>query len=123
MSSWSELRWRDGVTCPQCGSDRVPRLAKQLRWKCRTKLPLQQFTLVTGTILEDSPLPLAKWLPAIWLIVNCKNGVSSYEIARSIGETPKTGWCMGHRIRLALHAGSFAKLVGDAEVDEPFIGC
>ena len=116
------LRWPDGVTCPQCGSDRVTWLAKQRRWKCRTKHPLQQFTLKTGTIFEDSPLPLAKWLPAVWLIVNCKNGVSSYEIARSIGVTQKTGWFMGHRIRMALHAGSFAKLVGEVEVDETFIG-
>ena len=116
------LRWPDGVTCPQCGSDRVTWLAKQRRWKCRTKHPLQQFTLKTGTIFEDSPLPLAKLLPAVWLIVNCKNGVSSYEIARSIGVTQKTGWFMGHRIRMALHAGSFAKLVGEVEVDETFIG-
>ena len=116
------LRWPKGVTCPQCGSDRVTWLAKQRRWKCRTKHPRQQFTLKTGTIFEDSPLALAKWLPAVWLIVNAKNGVSSYEIHRSIGVTQKTAWFMGHRIRAALHAGSFAKLVGEVEVDETFIG-
>ena len=116
------LRWTNGVTCPNCGSDRVTWLAKQRRWKCRTKHPRQQFTLKTGTIFEDSPLPLAKWLPAVWLVVNCKNGVSSYELARAIGVTQKSAWFMGHRIRAALHAGSFDKLMGDVEVDETFIG-
>ena len=116
------LRWPNGVTCPQCGSDRVTWLAKQRRWKCRTKHARQQFTLKTGTIFEDSPLGLDKWLPAVWLVVNCKNGVSSYELARSIGVTQKTGWFIGHRIRLALQAGSFAKLAGEVEVDETFIG-
>ena len=84
--------------------------------------PRQQFTLKTGTIFEDSPLPLAKWLPAVWLVVNCKNGVSSYELARSVGVTQKSAWFMGHRIRAALHAGSFAKLAGEVEVDETFVG-
>ena len=116
------LRWPNGVTCPTCGSDRVTWLAKQRRWKCRTKHARQQFTLKTGTIFEDSPLPLAKWLPAVWIIVNCKNGVSSYELARSIGVTQKSAWFIGHRIRLALQAGSFAKLTGEVEVDETFIG-
>ena len=76
----------------------------------------------TGTIFEDSPLGLDKWLPAVWLIVNTKNGVSSYEIGRTIGVTQKTAWFMGHRIRLALHEGSFEKLAGEVEVDETFIG-
>ena len=116
------LRWPNGVTCPTCGSDRVTWLAKQRRWKCRTKHARQQFTLKTGTIFEDSPLPLAKWLPAVWIVVNCKNGVSSYELARSIGVTQKSAWFIGHRIRLALQAGSFAKLTGEVEVDETFIG-
>ena len=116
------LRWPTGVTCPTCGSDRVTWLAKQRRWKCRTKHARQQFTLKTGTIFEDSPLPLAKWLPAVWIVVNCKNGVSSYELARSIGVTQKSAWFIGHCIRLALQAGSFAKLTGEVEVDETFIG-
>ena len=116
------LRWPNGVTCPTCGSDRVAWLAKQRRWKCRTKHARQQFTLKTGRIFEDSPLPLAKWLPAVWIVVNCKNGVSSYELARSIGVTQKSAWFIGHRIRAALHAGSFAKLAGEVEVDETFVG-
>ena len=116
------LRWPNGVTCPTCGSADVYYLKNQRRWKCRTKHPQQQFSLKTGTIFEDSPLPLSKWLPAVWLVVNCKNGVSSYEIARAVGVTQKSAWFMGHRIRLALHAGSFDKLMGDVEVDETFIG-
>ena len=116
------LRWPNGVRCPTCGSDRVRWLAKQRRWKCAEDHPKRQFSLKAGTILEDSPLPLAKWLPALWLIVNCKNGVSSYEIGRAIGVTQKTAWFMGHRIRLALHHGSFEKMTWEVEVDETFIG-
>ena len=116
------LRWPDGVSCPTCGSDRVTWLASVRRWKCAAKHDAPQFSLKTGTIFADSPLPLSKWLPAVWLIVNCKNGVSSYEISRAIGVTQKTAWFMGHRIRLALHAGSFDKLAGEVEVDETFIG-
>ena len=116
------LRWPAGVRCPTCGTDRVSWLANQRRWKCPEKHSQRQFSLKTGTIFEDSPLPLSKWLPAVWLIVNCKNGVSSYEIHRAIGVTQKTAWFMGHRIRAALHAGSFTKLTGEVEVDETFIG-
>ena len=116
------LRWPDGVCCPECGSERVTWLARQRRWKCREKHARQQFTLKTGTIFEDSPLPLSKWLPAVWLIVNAKNGISSYELGRAIGVTQKSAWYMGHRIRLALHTGSFERLAGEVEVDETFIG-
>ena len=116
-------RWPGGeVCCPRCGSLRVKWMASQRRWKCYEKHAKPQFSLKTGTVFEDSPLGLDKWLPAVWLIVNCKNGVSSYEIARALGVTQKTGWFMGHRIREALHAGSFEKLVGEVEVDETFIG-
>ena len=118
-----DLRWPNGkVTCPQCGSSHVVYLAKARVWKCYTKHPRQKFSLKTGTIFEDSPLGLDKWLAAVWLIVNCKNGISSYEIARDLGVTQKSAWFMGHRIRLALHAGSFDKLTGEVEVDETFIG-
>ena len=116
------MRWPNKVCCPRCGSVRVRWMPHQKRWKCYEKHARPQFSLKTGTIFEDSPLGLDKWLPAIWLIVNCKNGVSSYEIARALGVTQKTGWFMGHRIRAALHAGSFAKLAGQVEVDETFIG-
>jgi hypothetical protein len=117
------LRWPDGnVACPQCGSRDVLFMAKYRRWKCRTKHPRQQFSIKVGTIFEDSPVGLDKWLPALWMVVNCKNGVSSYEIARALGVTQKTGWFMGHRLRLALQRGSLVKLRGEVEVDETFIG-
>ncbi len=101
-----QLRWPDGVVkCPQCGSDHVAYLAKARVWKCYEKHSLAKFSLKTGTIFEDSPLGLDKWLPALWLVVNCKNGVSSCETARDLGVTQKTAWFMNHRIRFALHRG------------------
>jgi len=117
------LRWPDGkVTCPTCGSERVIYMANVRRWKCYDKHPSPQFTLKTGTIFEDSPLGLDKWLTAMWLIVNCKNGISSCEIARDIGITQKSAWFMAHRIRLALHHGSLDRFSGEVEADETFIG-
>ncbi|HEY3453204.1 MAG TPA: IS1595 family transposase, partial [Bryobacteraceae bacterium] len=84
---------------------------------------MRQFTAKTGTIMEDSPIGLDKWLMAMWLIVNCKNGISSYEIHRALGITQKSAWFLDHRIRLALHQGSFEKLLsGECEADETFIG-
>ena len=112
----TDLRWPDGnVTCPSCGSDRVTWLAKQRRWKCYAKHAKPQFSLKTGTIFEDSPLGIDKWLVALWLIVNCKNGISSMEIARHLGITQKSAWFMAHRLRFALHAGSFDKLSGEVD--------
>jgi transposase-like protein len=117
-----DLRWPDGkVTCPNCGSRRVAYLASVRLWKCYEKHPRQKFSLKVGTIFEDSPLGLDKWLTAVWLVVNCKNGISSYEMARDLGVTQKSAWFMNHRIRLALHQGSFI-LSGEVEVDETFIG-
>lgn len=119
----TELRWPDGVVkCPHCGSDRVGYLAKTRKWKCYAKHPVPTFTLKTGTIFEDSPIPLEKWLTAAWLIVTCKNGVSSYKIHRGLGVTQKTAWFMLHRLRLAMQDGNFNKLDGEVEVDETFIG-
>jgi transposase-like protein len=119
-----EVRWPDGIVrCPQCDSDKVTYLAKQRRWKCYSKHPKAQFSLKTGTIFEDSPLGLDKWLSAAWLIVNAKNGISSYEIHRALGVTQKSAWFMLHRIRLAMQRGTFSKpLSGHVEVDETFIG-
>lgn len=118
-----ELRWPDGkVTCPRCGSEKVVYLEKARVWKCYGKHASPKFSLKTGTIFEDSPLGLDKWLTAVWLVVNCKNGVSSYEIHRDLGVTQKSTWFMAHRIRLALQRGSFDKLAGEIEVDETFIG-
>jgi transposase-like protein len=115
-------RWPDGVICPACGSREVSYLANQRRWQCRTKHARRQFSVKVGTIFEDSPIGLDKWFTAIWLIVNAKNGISSYEIHRAIGVTQKTAWFMLHRIRLAMQAKSFVKMQGDVEMDETFIG-
>jgi transposase-like protein len=117
------LRWPDGVVkCPRCGSEKVTWLAKPRVWKCYAKHDRPTFTLKTGTIFEDSPIALEKWLPAVWLIVTCKNGISSYELAKHLGVSQKSAWHMAHRIRFALHSGSFEKLSGNIEVDETFIG-
>src|SRR5437867_11013307 len=117
------LRWPDGnVTCPTCGSTEVTYLADYQRWKCRAKHPRQQFSIKVGTIFEDSPIRLDKWLPAVWMIVNDKNGISSYEVARALGITQKSAWFMMHRIRLAMQRGSLDKFTGDVEVDETYIG-
>ena len=115
-------RWPGGVTCPRCGNQKVKFQEKYTRWQCSTRHDRRQFTVKTGTIFEDSPLGLDKWLCAMWLVVNCKNGVSSYEIHRAIGVTQKTAWFMDHRIRLALTMGSVEKLSGEVEADETFIG-
>src|SRR6266852_6346506 len=117
-----ELRWPDGkVKCPQCDSEKVTWLAKQRVWKCYTGHVRPTFSLKTGTIFEDSPIALEKWLPAVWMLLNCKNGISSYEVHRDIGVTQKTAWFMLHRIRLAAHDGGFT-LSGEVELDETFIG-
>lgn len=100
------IRWPDGVIrCPTCGSEQVTYLASQRRWKCYGKHPKAQFSLKVGTIFEDSPIGFEKWLPALWLLTNCKNGISSYELARALGVTQKTAWFMLSRLRMALHAG------------------
>ena len=115
-------RWPNGVACPRCGSQNVLFLEKYNRWHCREKHDAPQFTLKTGTVMEDSPIGLDKWMTAMWQIVNCKNGISSYEIHRALGITQKTAWFLDHRIRLALTSGSFEKLAGEVEADETFIG-
>jgi transposase-like protein len=118
-----DLRWSDAkVRCPYCGSDKVSYLANARVWKCYESHPKAKFSLKVGTIMEDSALSIDKWLTAMWLIVNCKNGVSSCEIARDLKITQKSAWHLAHRIRYALHHGSFEKLTGHVEVDETFIG-
>lgn len=115
-------RWPNGVICPTCGCEDVIFLANQSRWQCRNKHALRQFSLKTGTIYEDSPLGLDKWLVATWLVVNCKNGASSCEVARALKLTQKTAWFMDHRIRVSFGLESPNKLTGHVEVDETFIG-
>src|ERR1017187_3569735 len=115
-------RWPNGVTCPRCGSPNVIFQSKYNRWQCGAGHDRRQFTSKTGTIMEDSPIGLDKWLMAMWQVVNCKNGISSYEVHRAIGVTQKTAWFMDHRIRFALGIGPGNKLSGQVEADETFIG-
>jgi transposase-like protein len=115
------IRWPKGVRCPRCGSDKVTFLENAKVWKCKTPHPKQKFSAKVGTIFEDSPIGLEKWLPAMWLAVNCKNGISSYELHRALGVTQKTAWFMLQRIRLAMQKGG-GLFKGEVEVDETFIG-
>jgi transposase-like protein len=118
-----QMRWPDGIVrCPTCGAEKVTYLAKANLFKCYEKHPRAKFSLKVGTIFEDSPLGLDKWLTAIWLIANSKNGISSYELSRHLGITQKSAWHVLHRIRLAMQNGSLNKLSGSVEVDETFIG-
>jgi transposase-like protein len=121
-----ERRWPDGkVLCPRCGGENVKFSEKHNRWQCSSHHKRRQFTLKTGTIFEESPVKLDKWLTALWMLVNCKNGVSSWEISRAIGVTQKTAWFMLHRLRMVLKTGDTFKLGGQGgpvEVDETFVG-
>jgi transposase-like protein len=114
------LRWPDGIYCPRCACTEHSFLSTRRIWKC--KGCQKQFSVKLGTIFEDSPIGLDKWLPALWMLANAKNGISSYELHRAIGVTQKTAWFMLHRIRLAMQTKTFNKLKGDVEVDETFIG-
>lgn len=120
------VRWPDGVIkCPYCGCSKVTWLAKAKVYRCYGDHLKQKFSLKIGTVFEDSPIGLETWLPAVWLLSNCKNGISSYELHRALGVTQKTAWFMLHRIRLAMESGTFAKLGRDGgivEADETFIG-
>jgi transposase-like protein len=117
----AHLRWTDGkAVCPRCACPETYYLASRRVWKC--KGCSKQFSIKVGTVMEDSPIGLDKWLAAMWMIVNDKNGISSYEIHRAIGVTQKSAWFLSHRIRLAMQQGTFNKLSGEVEVDETFIG-
>ena len=117
------LRWPDGPVCPVCGHKEHYYLKSQRRWKC--KGCHKQFSVKLGTIFEDSPIGLDKWLVALWMLVNCRNGISSYEVGRSLGITQKSAWFVMHRLRLALREGIVAKFGGpngEVEADETFVG-
>jgi len=117
------MRWPDGVVdCPTCGRTDARYLANQRRWECKEKHPKRQFSVKVASIFEDSPISLSKWLPAMWLIANDKNGISSYELSRALGVTQTTAWFMLHRIRLGMQSDEYSKLDGTIEVDETFIG-
>jgi transposase-like protein len=117
-------RWPDGkVVCPTCGCETVKFSEKRRTWTCAKHHAKREFSAKIGTIMEDSPISLDKWLMAMWMVTNCKNGVSSCEIAKDVKVTQKSAWFMLHRIRLAMQDDFFgSKLGGEVEVDETFIG-
>src|SRR5271168_1887437 len=116
-------RWPKGVICPTCGSEKVSFNASRRIWQCSSHHAKRQFSVKVGTIFEDSPIGLDKWLTATWLLTNCKNGISSYEIARDVKVSQKCAWFMLHRIRLAMQDETFgSKMSGEVEADETFIG-
>ncbi|HKM99834.1 MAG TPA: IS1595 family transposase [Candidatus Binataceae bacterium] len=112
------LRWPDGVRCPSCGSGEVMFLATRRIWKCRNAHPRQQFSVKAGTLFEDSPIGLDKWFAVIWMIANQAQAPTSYEVARELGVTQKTGWFILHRIRLAIESGSF-EFPGETVINLP----
>jgi transposase-like protein len=115
--------WKDGVVCPTCGSKDVSYMPTRRVWQCKGRHAKCQFSVKVGTIMEDSAITLDKWMPVMWMVANCKNGVSSWEIHRSIGITQKNAWHMVHRIRLATQdPNTGGMLNGEVEVDETFIG-
>src|SRR5579863_5422534 len=120
LETVSKAKWPDGPECPKCGAKRLSFLKTRLMWTCLECR--KQFSVKVGTIFEDSAIPLNKWLVAMWLVGNCKNGVSSYEVARDLKVTQRTAWLMTHRIRYAMHTGSINKMTGEVEADETFIG-
>ncbi len=118
----ARLRWPDGPVCPSCGGNEHSYLATRRVWKCRAKGCKRQFSVKVGTVFEQSPIGLDKWLPAVWLLANSKNGISSHELGRALGITQKSAWHVLHRVREALRTGTFDRMTGEVEVDETFIG-
>jgi len=120
LETVAKAKWPNGPECPKCAGKKLSFLKTRLMWTCLGCR--KQFSVKVGTIFEDSPVQLNKWLTAMWLVGNCKNGVSSYEIARDLKVTQATAWFMLHRIRYAMHTGSINKMTGTVEADETFIG-
>jgi transposase-like protein len=116
----SKAKWPKGPECPRCQGKKLSFLKTRLMWTCLGCR--KQFSVKVGTIFEDSAIGLDKWLCAMWMLANCKNGVSSYEIAKALQVTQKTAWFMLHRIRYAQHHGTINKMSGTVEADETFIG-
>jgi transposase-like protein len=124
VSYMVDRRWPNGVSCPTCGRADVSYVAARRVWQCKTRHPKNQFSAKVGTVMEDSAIGLDKWLVAMWMVANCKNGVSSWEVHRSLGITQKTAWFLLHRIRLAMGQDFSEPMGGNGpfEVDETFIG-
>ena len=118
----ADLRWPDGVIrCPTCNSEAVTFMPSRMLWQCKTRHPKRQFSVKVGTVLEDSPIALGKWLLVMWMLVNCRNGISSHEVARTIHITQKSAWFMLHRLREAMQ-GTGVPLAGIVEADETYVG-
>ncbi|HEX4773784.1 MAG TPA: IS1595 family transposase [Bryobacteraceae bacterium] len=121
LNEVADSRWRESVVCPHCGADSPMFLKTRRIWKCSKCR--KQFSIKAGTVMEDSAIGLDKWLPAIWMVANNRNGISSWELHRAIGVTQKTAWFMLHRIRLAMQDDKKGgKLSGEVEIDESYIG-
>lgn len=120
IATVAAAKWPEAPECPRCTAKRLSYVKTRKTWTCLECR--KQFSVKVGTIFEDSPIPLNKWLCAMWMIGNCKNGVSSYEIARDLQVTQKTAWFMLHRLRYAMHHGTIDKMSGTVEADETFIG-
>ncbi len=124
IDTFAAMRWPNGPECPECHAKEPYYIKTQKRWKCRACR--RQFSVKLNSVFEESPIPLQKWLPALWMLVNCKNGISSYELAKDLGVHQKSAWFMLHRLRVALKNNSLFKLggsdAGPVEVDETFIG-
>jgi transposase-like protein len=120
LETVSVAKWPSGPACPQCESKRLSFLKTRMIWKCLDCR--KQFSVKVGTIFEDSAVPLNKWLTAMWLVGNCKNGISSYEVGKDLKVTQRTAWFMLQRIRHAMHNGTINKMTGTIEADETFIG-
>lgn len=117
------MRWTNGqAICPKCHETNNHYMASRKVWQCKNKECKKQFSVKLGTIFEDSAISLEKWLLAMWLIVNAKNGISSYELHRGLGITQKSAWFVLHRVRLAMTVGSIEKLSGEVECDETYVG-
>src|SRR5713226_166075 len=120
LEAVSKVKWPNGPECPRCQSKRLSFVKTRKTWTCLECR--KQFSVKVGTIFEDSPIGLDKWMTAMWMLANCKNGVSSYEVGRALRVTQRTAWFMLHRIRHAQHTGTINKMTGTVEADETFIG-
>ncbi len=120
LETVSKAKWPKGPECPQCGGKKLSFIKTRRLWTCLGCR--KQFSVKVGTIFEDSAIGLDKWLVAMWLLANCKNGISSYELAKDIKVTQRSAWFMLQRIRHAMHTGSIDKMTGAVEADETFIG-
>lgn len=119
----AKQRWVDGkAVCPYCGHGKCYSIEDGERYKCASKECYKRFKITVGTIFEASNIPLVKWFTAIYLVTAHKKGISSYQLAKDIGCTQKTGWFMLHRIREAMRTKVATKLDNIVEVDEVYIG-